>query len=120
MKHDRQQLDRLRPLCRLLPDAALARLAAQRQAEAALRRQLAGLDAPLPPATELRPGALDTAQIRYGHWAGPRRMEINEALARQIVARMNAETAARRALGRSMAMEGIAAARRNGLPDQGS
>lgn len=113
-------LQRLGTISAVILDARLAdlrRCAAEREESLA---QIAGLQKPAPPASELEGAAAALADLAYQRWAEERRRELNRVLARQTAEWIDATEAARTAFGRNEAMKALAqrAALARQVPDQ--
>ena len=108
MKSRERGFEQLLQVAELLRASALSDLAGLRRQEALLRRQITALDARPPAETRLQPGALDAALLRYRHWAAPRQMDLNEALARNLAQQDAASAKARLATARATVLARLA------------
>jgi hypothetical protein len=104
------RLARLARLAGMIRDLRLAGLERAARARADSRARLAGL-ALAPCASDLGAIAAAQAELRYQSWAEARRAEINLTLARQTAEWLDAQDAARRAFGRSLALQALLARR---------
>jgi hypothetical protein len=107
--------DRLTGLARLagmIRDLRLAELETAGRARTLSRERLAGLNFE-PRDSDLGAIASAQAEVRYQAWAEARRAEINLTLARQTAEWLEAREAARRAFGRSVALQALLARRRS-------
>lgn len=95
------QLRKMAKIAVLLKETALADLASAAQACEATRLKLQGLEAPLPQESPLPISVLESAALLHRRWSEPRRMRLNEQLALEMAARLEAEAKARKALGRA-------------------
>jgi len=100
-----ERLRRLADLAALIRDVKLAELSMHVQSCARFRARLAGLDAPMPAASDLPTAVLEVAALRHERWAAPRRMALNERLATETALRIAAETRARAAFGRALVLQ---------------
>jgi hypothetical protein len=99
------RLQRLATIAGALRDAALQDVARTAQGCATLRARLAALDAPRPADPVVNPAALEESVLRHALWADERRRLLNEQLALQMAAHLVAQTKARAAMARAMAID---------------
>lgn len=115
MSGNRQDpLTRLAALAGLIRDLRQAEQRAQALACTRIRNQLADLDAPVPGDPGLPLQIVQETALRHLKWAEPMRITLNEALARETALLLNTEAVARRATGRAMVLERLAARSRRG------
>lgn len=96
---------RLTVIARTISDHALAELARHERECRVTRAHLTALE----PVATLQPvvpfSVLATAALHHERWAEPQRIRLNEQLARQTVARIQAEELARQAFGRAQVLK---------------
>lgn len=105
---NRYALERLVQLAGVIRDLHQAERAALLQERERLINRLAALETPVPDVPDMSPQALQEVAIRHQLWAEPRRIALNEALARQTAALMASEAGQRRATGRALVLEQLA------------
>lgn len=103
-----ERLNRLAAIAALIRDQHQAAVARHAAACARTRGLLVDLDAPMPTLSELPMPALETAAIQHTIWSRPQRIRLNERLALQTAARLNAEAELRNAFGRALALARLA------------
>jgi hypothetical protein len=104
----KEQLDKLAQLSRLLLDSRLSALNAAARAKLESEAQLLGLMSPLPTAEGVSEIAGALAGLTYQRWADARRAELNMLLARQTVTWMETRESAREAFGKKQALGSLA------------
>lgn len=105
------RLPQLAGLAGMIRDLRLAELEAAGRARAESRQRLAGLTLePYP--SDLGAIAAGQTEVRYQAWAEARRAEINLTLARQTAEWLEAQDIARKAFGRALALQVLAARHR--------
>ena len=103
------QLRRLEQVAGLLFDCRLTDLQCAARARLETEARLAGLATPATLIGELPQVAAEIAALNYQRWADARRAELNQTLARQTAAWIDARDAARLAFGKTQALAGVAA-----------
>jgi hypothetical protein len=103
-----EQLKRLEVLAGLMLDARLTDLQSCTHAREETLARLAGLAAPAPTQDSLPQVAAELAALNYQRWADARRAELNQILARQTAAWLDARGAAQQAFGKTQALAGVA------------
>lgn len=106
---NRAQLAQLGVLGQLLLDGKLAALRASARARQESEELLAGLRVPDLPEGTLPGMGAELVSFHYNRWADLRRAEINQTLARQIVAVTEAQDDAREAFARLQALNALRA-----------
>lgn len=101
---EHRRLARLAELAGLVRDARLADLSRHVQAMAETRDRLSALSVPMPADPDLPLHRIELAALQHDRWAAPRRMMLNERLALQAAARIEAESKARAAFGRALVL----------------
>lgn len=103
-----KDLSRLTEVAQLMLDHRLGQLHALTSALERSRMQLAAINLASHPAEELSPVVAGKVAIVYDRWADVRRAELNLVIARQTADSLEARGAARNALGRVQALQGLA------------
>jgi hypothetical protein len=94
----------------MIMDQHLAALRVKKAAQSETRQHIAALDQD-PQAEGVTLAAAAQVALRYGAWAERRKIALNVTLARQTVAVIAAEDAARMAFARNVVMEKLAGKR---------
>ena len=100
-----QPLARLETIATLILDGRLSELRRCASAREESLAQIAGLQKDPAPAEDLEGAAAQLAALSYQRWAEGRRLELNQVLARQTAAWIDATDAAREAFGRNEALK---------------
>lgn len=103
-----KRLKKLREVAQMMSDLGLERLAVRAQACERTRVQIAALEANCHAQEGTDPLKAAELRLRHRQWAAPRRMQLNEQLARQTAERLRAEEEARKAFGRAEVLAKLA------------
>jgi hypothetical protein len=102
-----EQMQRLEQVAGLLFDTRLAELQKAARARADTEARMAALVMPAVPEGALSQVAAELAALGYQRWADLRRAELNQTLARQTAAWIDARDEARLAFGKTQALAAV-------------